>query len=166
MAILNKIRQKTVVLILVIALALFAFILSSLFDNKDALFSKSPDVVATINGQDISREEFSNLVEFQQRQMGPNATTTQVMNQVFEAEVRKAVMNAEFDKLGLSVESEQMRDVLRGALASSPEFQNEAGLFDDVKLTEYIANIKETRVSNSLHSVILNAIAVLFASPT
>ena len=43
MAILNKIRQKTVVLILVIALALFAFILSSLFDNKDALFGKSQE---------------------------------------------------------------------------------------------------------------------------
>ena len=61
MAILNKIRQKTVVLILVIALALFAFILSSLFDNKDALFSKSPDVVATINGEDVSRKDFKDV---------------------------------------------------------------------------------------------------------
>ena len=113
MAILNKIRQKTVVLILVIALALFAFILSSLFDNKDALFSKSPDVVATINGQDISREEFSNLVEFQQRQMGPNATTSQVMNSVFETKVREAVMNGQIEKLGMTVESEQMRDLIK-----------------------------------------------------
>ena len=144
MAILNKIRQKTFVLILVIALALFAFILSGLVDNKDALFGKSQNVVATINGKDIGRAEFMQKVEFQQKQMGPNATTTQVMNQVFEQEVRTAVMSAEFDKLGLSVESDQMRDVLRTALASSPEFQNEAGLFDDVKLTEYIANIKDT----------------------
>jgi parvulin-like peptidyl-prolyl isomerase len=144
MAILNKIRQKTFVLILVIALALFAFILSGLVDNKDALFGKSQNVVATINGKDIGRTEFMQKVEFQQRQMGPNATTTQVMNQVFEAEVRQAVMAAEFEKLGLSVESDQMRDVLRAALATSPEFLNEAGLFDDAKLTEYIANIKET----------------------
>ncbi|WP_375239801.1 peptidylprolyl isomerase [Aurantibacter sp.] len=144
MAILNKIRQKTFVLILVIALALFAFILSGLVDNKDALFGKDQNIVASINGKDIGRTEFMQKVEFQQRQMGPNATTTQVMNQVFETEVRQAVMAAEFDKLGLSVESDQMRDVLRTALATSPEFLNEAGLFDDAKLTEYIANIKET----------------------
>jgi len=130
MAILNKIRQKTVVLILVIALALFAFILSSLFDNKDALFGKSQDVVATINGKDISRVEFMSLVEQQQQQMGANATSTQVMNRVFDAKVREAVMEGQFEKLGLSIETDQMRDILKNALSTSPEFLNEAGIFD------------------------------------
>ncbi|AXO81153.1 peptidylprolyl isomerase [Olleya aquimaris] len=144
MAILNKIRQKTVVLILVIALALFAFILSSLFDNKDALFSKSPDVVATINGQDISREEFSNLVEFQQRQMGPNATTSQVMNSVFETKVREIVMNDQIDKLGMTVESEQMRDLIKTNYATDPTFVNEAGIFDESKVKLFIDNLKNS----------------------
>ncbi|WP_336067366.1 peptidylprolyl isomerase [Mesoflavibacter sp. CH_XMU1404-2] len=144
MAILNKIRQKTVVLILVIALALFAFILSSLFDNKDALFGKSQDVVATINGKDISRVEFMNLVEQQQQQMGANATSTQVMNRVFDAKVREAVMEGQFEKLGLSIETDQMRDILKNALATSPEFLNEAGVFDESKLKVYIDNLKST----------------------
>lgn len=144
MAILNKIRQKTVVLILVIALALFAFILSSLFDNKDALFGKSQDVVATINGKDISRLEFMNLVEQQQQQMGANATSTQVMNRVFDAKVREAVMEGQFEKLGLSIETDQMRDILKNALATSPEFLNEAGVFDESKLKVYIDNLKST----------------------
>ncbi len=144
MAILNKIRQKTFVLILVIALALFAFILSSLIDNSDALMGKSQNVVATINGEDITREAFMFQVEQQQRQLGPNATSSQVMNRVFENNVRQAVMDTEFKKLGLSVETEQMREILRTNLANSPEFKNEAGLFDDNKLTEYISNLKET----------------------
>lgn len=141
MAILNKIRQKTFVLIIVIALALFAFILSSLFDNKDALFSKSPNVVATINGKDISRETFMNLVEAQQN---PNATTTQIMNNVYNAQVRKAIMETQFEALGLNVGREQMRDLLRTNLENSPEFQNEEGFYDEAKLNEYIANLKET----------------------
>lgn len=144
MAILNKIRQKTVVLILVIALALFAFILSSLFDNKDALFGKSQDVVATINGKDISRVEFMSLVEQQQQQMGANATSTQVMNRVFDAKVREAVMEGQFEKLGLSIETDQMRDILKNALSTSPEFLNEAGIFDESKLKIYIDNLKST----------------------
>ncbi|TYB78098.1 peptidylprolyl isomerase [Bizionia gelidisalsuginis] len=141
MAILNKIRQKTVVLILVIALALFAFVLSSLFDNQNALFSKSPNVVATINGKDISRQEFMARVEAQQT---PNATTTQIMNQVYEAEVRQAVMGTQFEKLGLNVGRQQMRDLLRANLESSPQFLNEDGVYDESKLNAYIANLKET----------------------
>lgn len=142
MAILNKIRQKTVVLILVIALALFAFILSSLFDNKDALFSKSPDVVATINGEDISREEFSNLVKYQQSQMGPNASTSQVMNSVFEAKVREAVMKGQISKLGMTVEADQMSDLIKTTYATDPTFLNEEGVFDESKLKLFIDNLK------------------------
>jgi parvulin-like peptidyl-prolyl isomerase len=44
----------------------------------------------------------------------------------------------------MTVEKDQMRDLLRTNLANSPEFQNEAGLFDENKLNEYIANLKET----------------------
>jgi len=143
MAILNKIRQKTVVLILVIALALFAFILSSLFDNREALFSKSQNTVATINGKDISRESFMAKVEARQRQ-SRGQSSSQVMNAVYEAEVRQVVMEEQFNVLGLTVEPEQMRDLLKTSLATSPQFQNEAGLFDQGKLNEYILSLKET----------------------
>ncbi|MCB4808957.1 SurA N-terminal domain-containing protein [Tamlana sp. 62-3] len=144
MAVLNKIRQRSLILILIIALALFSFVLADLFKNSDALTSKSQNIVATINGKDISREDFLQKVEALQRQMGPNATNTQVMNQVWNQEVRQAVMETQYDALGITVEKDQMRDLLKTALASSPEFLNEAGLFDENKLNEYIANLKET----------------------
>ncbi|MFL1013072.1 peptidylprolyl isomerase [Flavisericum labens] len=144
MAVLNKIRQRSLFLILIIALALFSFVLADLFRNSDALTSKSQNVVATINGKDITREDFLQKVEAAQRQAGPNATNTQVMNRVWDQEVRQAVMESQFEELGISVEKDQMRDLLKTALASSPEFQNEAGLFDENKLNEYIANLKET----------------------
>ena len=144
MAVLNKIRQRSLFLILIIALALFSFVLADLFKNSDALTSKSQNIVATINGKDITREDFMQKVEAAQRQAGPNATNTQVMNRVWDQEVRKAVMETQYDELGISVEKDQMRDLLKTSLASSPEFLNEAGLFDENKLNEYIANLKET----------------------
>ncbi|GGZ83618.1 peptidylprolyl isomerase [Algibacter mikhailovii] len=144
MAVLNKIRQRSLFLILIIALALFSFVLADLFKNSDALTSKSQNVVATINGTDITREDFLQKVEIMQRQLGPNATNTQVMNRVWDEEVRQAVMATQFEELGITVEKDQMRDLLRTALATSPEFLNEAGLFDENKLNEYIANLKET----------------------
>ncbi len=144
MAVLNKIRQRSLFLILIIAMALFSFVLADLFKNGDALTSKSQNIVATINGKDITREDFMQKVEVAQRQAGPNATNTQVMNRVWEQEVRQAVMQTQYDELGISVEKDQMRDLLKTSLATSPEFLNEAGLFDENKLNEYIANLKET----------------------
>ncbi|GAA3609070.1 SurA N-terminal domain-containing protein [Flavivirga amylovorans] len=144
MAVLNKIRQRSLFLIIIIALALFSFVLADLFKNSDALASKSQNIVATINGKDITREDFMQKVEAAQRQAGPNATNTQVMNRVWDQEVRRAVMQTQYDELGISVEKDQMRDLLKTSLATSPEFLNEAGLFDENKLNEYIANLKET----------------------
>ncbi|TXE07276.1 peptidylprolyl isomerase [Seonamhaeicola algicola] len=142
MAILSKIRQKTLVLILVIAMALFAFVLSGLFDGS-ASFSNKGQNVGTINGKDISREEFLQKVEIAQQQLGGSATNTQVMNRVWEQEVRQAVLETQFDALGITVEKDQIRDLLKTALATNPQFSNEAGIFDENKLNEYIANLKE-----------------------
>lgn len=144
MAVLNKIRQRSLFLILIIALALFSFVLADLFRNGDALSARSQNTVATINGKDINRDTFLQKVENMQRQMGPNATNTQVMNRVWEQEVREAVLSAQYEKLGISIEKDQMRDLLKTALAGNPQFSNEAGLFDEGKLNEYIANLKNT----------------------
>lgn len=144
MAVLNKIRQRGLFLIIVIALALFSFVLADLFRNSDALTSKGQDIVATINGKDISRQEFMEKVELAQRQLGPNGSSIQAMNRVWDQETRKAIMDSEFQELGITVENEEMKDLLRTGLASTPDFQNEAGLFDENKMNEYIANLKAT----------------------
>lgn len=143
MAVLNKIRQRSLFLIIVIALALFAFVLADLFKSGSAFSSGPQNVVATVNGKDITREDFMQKVEVAQRQAGSSASNTQVINQVFEQEVRQAVMESQFEKLGISIEKDQMRDALKTALGTSPEFLNEAGVFDENKLNEFIANLKE-----------------------
>jgi len=144
MAILNKIRQRSLFLILIIGLALFSFVLSDLFGKGQSLFGGPQDIVATINGKDINREDFMGRVEMMQRQMGPNATSTQAMNNVYEQEVREAVLSTQIEDLGLSVEQDQMRDLLKTNFSSFPEFMNEAGIFDEAKLNEFIANLKAT----------------------
>ena len=142
MAVLNKIRQRSLFLILIIALALFSFVLTDLFRNSDALFGGSQDVVATVNGANINRTDFMNRVEQMQNQLGPNATSTQAMSRVYDQEVRKAIMASQFENLGLSVEQDQMKDLLKQSFSSYPELQNEAGIFDENKLTEFVNNLK------------------------
>ena len=144
MAVLNKIRQRSVFLIGIIGLALFAFILSGLIKNGGFKSKNSQNVIATVNGEDISREDFARQVEAYQRNMGPNATTTQVVNQVWDAKLREVVLKEEMDKLGIEVGEAQVKQALRQQLAGNPNFTNDAGMFDENKLQEYVANLKAT----------------------
>lgn len=142
MAVLNKIRQRSLVLILVIAMALFAFVIGDVFRNADG-FTGSQDIVATINGEDINREPFMFAVQNMQQRMGPNASETQVKNNVYNQELRRIIMSTEFEKLGLSVEKDKMRDLLANSFGSYPEFQNQDSIFDVNKLSAFIANLKD-----------------------
>jgi len=72
----------------------------------------------------------------------PNVTQTQIMNQVYDAEVRKAVMESQYDKLGLKVGKEQMLDLLKSRYATSPQFMNADGVFDQSLMNQYIGDLK------------------------
>ena len=141
MAVLNKIRQRSIFLIIIIALALFSFIIGDIFTNMGSA-DKSQNVVATVNGDDIERGAFMNQVENIQLQSGGSVTNTQAMNRVWDQEVRNKVMQTQYDALGISIERDYMRQLLKQNLGSLEEFKNEAGLFDEDKLNEFIANLK------------------------
>ena len=141
MAVLNKIRQRSIFLIIVIALALFSFVIGDIFTNLGSS-SAADSAIATINGVDVERNEFMNKVENIQRQSNGSMTNTQAMNRAWDNEVRAKVMQFQYDALGLSVERDYMRNLLEQNLGSFEEFKNEAGLFDQDKLNEFIANLK------------------------
>lgn len=144
MAVLNKIRQRSVFLIVIIALALFSFVLADVIRNGGMVSQKSQNVIATINGEDIEREQFARQVEAYQRNLGPNATTSQAVNMVWDMNVRQAVLEQQFEELGLRVEEAQVKELLRREMGSNPNFTNEAGMFDENKLREYVATLKST----------------------
>lgn len=140
MAILNSIRKRGIFLILIIAMALFAFILSDVLTKGGS--GKVQDTIATVNGTDISRQTFMEEVEATQRSMGPNANSSQAVNMVWDRELRRVILDEQYEKAGLAVEKAQLDDALKTSLANNPTFLNEAGQVDDGKIQEYIASIK------------------------
>ncbi|MFK7833649.1 MAG: SurA N-terminal domain-containing protein [Winogradskyella sp.] len=142
MAVLNKIRQRSLILIFVIAMALFAFVIGDLF-RSDAFSGGQQDVIATINGTDINRIEFQQKVKSYQDRSGGRQTSTQAMNAIYNQELRNIVLKSEFDALGLSVEKDEMRDLLKNSFSSYPEFQDENGTFDVNRLNAFISNLKD-----------------------
>ena len=141
MAILNDIRKHGIFLIIIIALALFSFVLSGVIGNGNST-PKGESTVATINGVDLSREQFMKKVETIQRNLGPNSQTNQAMNIVWDRELRRVIFSEQYESLGLTAEKEQINNSLRTSLANNPTFQDEFGLFNELKLQEYLANVK------------------------
>jgi parvulin-like peptidyl-prolyl isomerase len=150
MAILNKIRQRSLFLIIVIALALFSFVLADLFKNSGGFSSSAQNNVATINGKDVKRDQFMSKVENAQRQFGNSLTSTQAMNNVWDQEVRNAVFETQYEDLGITVERDYIRYLLEQSLSGFEEFKNEVGTFDENKLNEFIANLKAIQPETAL----------------
>lgn len=141
MAILNSIRKQGIFLILIIALALFAFILSDILTSGGG-GPKGQNNIATINGTDISRQSFMEEVDAMQRNMGPSGSTAQAMSSIWDRELRRVIFDEQIEKVGITVEKAQLDHALKDALANNPTFLNEAGQVDDGKIQEYIASIK------------------------
>ena len=143
MAILNQIRQRSLFLILVIAMALFSFVLADVIRNASGSSLPDQNIIATINGIEMEREDFMKKVENLERQNRGSGTNVQSMNTVWDIELRKSVLASEFDKLGITVERDLMRDLLKNNLLSFDEFKDSQGEFDQRKLNEFISNLKE-----------------------
>ncbi|UZO81445.1 peptidylprolyl isomerase [Aquimarina sp. ERC-38] len=144
MAVLNKIRQRSVFLIVIIALALFSFVLADLIRNGGAISQKSQNTIATINGKEIDRTDFAKKVEQASRNFGPNGSNMQAVNYVWDQQIKEAVYDEQFEELGIRVGANQVNNLLEESLANNPTFQNEEGGFDRAKMQEYVANIRET----------------------
>ena len=144
MAILNSIRKRGVFLIIIIALALFSFILADVIRNGGFSSEKSLTTVAIVNGETLTRDIFMKQVELTQRNLGENGTTAQAINMVWDRELRNVLQQQQYDALGLTAQKEQLEESLRMGLASNPTFQDADGVFSSLKVQEYIANVKAT----------------------
>ncbi len=144
MAILEKIRKRTTILILIIGLALFAFVISGVFSSKGLSGAKVGSSIAEINGTEISIDEFRQRVEAATRRAGPNASSMQVVNQVWDNEVRNTILGQEFKDLGIDVGPDQIMNFIKTipSYGQNPQFLNENGVFDENKFKEFIANLK------------------------
>ncbi len=144
MAVLNKIRQRSVFLIIIIALALFSFVLADVIRNGGFSSQSDQNTIATVNGNEIGREEFAREVEAFERNMGRNISTTQAVNRVWDQKLREVILEEELEKLGIRAGEAQITNLVRSQMAGNPNFVNEAGMFDENRLREYVANLRES----------------------
>ena len=136
MAVLSKIRQRSFFLIVIIALALFSFILTDLIKNGS--FGSDANSVGEVNGKRIDRNEYAYSVEYRDKQSQGRMSHNQISNQVWNEFVRKILLEEEFNSLGLRVSKDQLKTILEDNLSKMPQFQSEDGKLDRAKFNELV----------------------------
>ena len=145
MAILENIRKQTTVLILIIGLALFAFVISGVFSGNGGMGGgKVGSSIAEINGDEIPVDQFRRNVEAFSRMAGASASSMQAVDQVWDREVRNTILNQQFEELGIDVGHDQIIDYIKTipSYSQNPEFQNTNGVFDVNRFRAAVADWK------------------------
>ena len=141
MAVLGQIRQRSVFLILVIGMALFAFVISGVFDGNSAN-SNPTDPIAIVNDEEIELTFYRQLVENTERNY--NLSTMQAVNTVWDQLIRATIFRQEFERLGIDAGKEQIEMILTQdqRIIQDPRFLNESGFFDFGIFTDYINQLR------------------------
>ena len=142
MAILANIRKRKFVLIAIIALALFAFVVggSKIFSGN----GRAERSIGEINGEQIDYNAFQNKVA----QYAKGATTqTQAATRVWNDEVKTALLNEQFDKLGITVGADRLWDLLTSnqAIQGNPNFKDEKGDFSPILVKEFLEELRTSK---------------------
>ena len=142
MAILSKIRQRSFLAIGLIGFALLAFVVSDLVQKGQ--FNSASQDVGSINGKDIPFDQFRIKVANTEKS-GEGITAVQAANKVWEQEVNMALINEEYEKIGIRVGENHLIENLKNDpnIGQNPSFLNALGKFDIKKFKDYFKSNPE-----------------------
>ncbi len=157
MAAIGKIRSWGPTLVIVIGLALFAFIAEEMFRSCEASKNEQRQQVGEVLGEKINVQDFQSLIDEYQEvikmtQGRDNLTEdelNQVKDQVWNTFVNNKILEKEAKELGLTVTDTEMQNMLREGtnpmLAQTPFVNQQTGRFDVAQLTKFLNDYKSNQ---------------------
>ncbi|MEN6589666.1 MAG: SurA N-terminal domain-containing protein [Proteiniphilum sp.] len=169
MATLQKIRNKGTLLVIVIGVALLAFVLGDLFTSGTTLFGKARDKAFVVNGEVISTQQYADKItefeEFQKTISGQSSLdeniSSQIREAVYQQMVRERLLDNQTRKLGITVTKKELNELVYGenispVLQQLPFFlDQQTGMFNRNALIEFL-NIINTPGSNPQEQVLVD----------
>ncbi|WP_286922602.1 peptidylprolyl isomerase [Proteiniphilum sp. UBA5375] len=155
MATLQKIRDKGALLVIVIGVALLAFVLGDLFTSGSTFLGKVRDKAFVVNGEVISTQKYADKItefeEFQKMVSGQTSLdeniSSQIREAVYQQMVRERLLAHQTKKLGLTVTKKEINDLVHGEFIS-PVLQQlpffidpQTGIFSRQALVDFINTI-------------------------
>ena len=125
MATLQRIRNHSVALLVIVGLAMAAFIVGDLLTSSSSILQSQRDKVVVINGKKVTYEEFEaarqrkqDFIKTMQGQELDNAASQQLTQQVYNEFVTKALIDEVGEKFGITVNKAEINDLIQGSSLS------------------------------------------------
>ena len=154
MAVLDKIRSHSVLLVVVIGVALAGFVIGDLFTSGRTFWDKSERVALSIDGKDISIEEYSARLEQLQQQaerQGQKMGDEQRMmlnNQLAQQYISEYALTKIADKAGVQVTDDELYALLTGkGISPSPLAVQFFGSADEKQVNEFIRQLSDKQIA-------------------
>jgi peptidyl-prolyl cis-trans isomerase D len=120
MAIIGKIRERSFLVLIIIGIAILAFVLTDLFSAKSN-GQQAPPSIAEINGQQISPQEFEYKVQKgyenyqkQTQQELDERTKSSIRESVWAEMSSDILVGEQLEELGINVTSKELMDLVSG----------------------------------------------------
>lgn len=162
MATLEKIRNKAGLLVIVVGVALFAFIIGDFLNSGSTFFRQNQEKIVEVDGHVRSiqqyQERIDEMTEFYKMQSGMSTLPEEYMNQirqsVYNSMVQEIVLTEAMDKLGMTVSPEELFDMVQGEnispiLQQNQMFHNpETRMFDKMALLDFLKAIDDDNIAS------------------
>ena len=156
MATLQKIRNHGVILIVIVGLAMLAFILGDFLNSGSSFFNRSRENVGTIAGHDVhyteyeaAKEQLTEVykIETNRSDFDEDLSAT-IRNQVWQMMLMDYSLRAEGAKIGLDVTADELSELCIGErphelIASRRAFYDETGNFNRNYLVRFLASLEQ-----------------------
>jgi peptidyl-prolyl cis-trans isomerase D len=165
MTILSSIRNRVGLLVGIIFTALLAFVLGDLLNTNSGIFGGSgqDNTVGTINGHDVSIQEYQNKIEqYSNGKQLDEAQQSQLSDAIWQEMIDEFIFQPEYKTLGISITDDELAEQLYGDHPSSymnqffqdqktgqmsPEFADADGSLSGKKIRDFVKKMPaETEV--------------------
>ena len=151
MAVLSKIRNRSGFLIVVIGLALFAFVASPK-DIIDFFSKNNQNAIGEINGKEVPAREFAQRVEaFKAQSQGRANSGLQAENSVWNQVLRERLYQDKLEEAGVVIGEQDIWEAIitNPQIKGAPRFQKD-GAFNEDALKAYIAGLEDSKNAGEL----------------
>lgn len=161
MAALQKIRSKGVLLVSIIALALFLFVAGDLFRGLESLFQSSNQQVGEVNGKTVSIQEYQKMVDdlqtyyeiVQQKSSFNEDELNRIKDEAWQTFVQSELIKNQCDELGIAVTDDEISDIVKSGMSQMlqvPVFMNQqTGRYDYATVNAFLAEYKKLKESGT-----------------
>lgn len=156
MATLQKIRNHGVALIVIVGLAMLAFILGDFLNSGSSFFNRSREYVGEIEGHKVHYTEYEaakdQLTEVYKIESGrtdlDEDLSAQIRNQVWQMMLMDWTLRAEAERIGMDVTTEELSELCIGQrphqlIAQRRAFFDENGQFNRGNLLRFLNSIEQ-----------------------